>query len=142
MATARQAFDEGQWPRMSPYERGRVVQRIADRIRERAEEIAHLESLNTGKPIQVARGEINNSAIVFDFYAGAGDKFYGESIPTQERMLDFTLREPSAVEGGPAFSYSGRGWLQASSQDPQREELVLVGRGEGDLAIGLAGRRE
>jgi acyl-CoA reductase-like NAD-dependent aldehyde dehydrogenase len=97
VATARRAFDEGPWPRMSPYERGRVVQRIADRIRDRAEEIARLESLNTGKPIQVARGEVNNSAVVFDFYAGAGDKFYGESIPTQEKLLDFTLREPVGV---------------------------------------------
>ena len=97
VAVARRAFDEGPWPRMSPYERGRIVQRIADRIRERADEVARMESLNTGKTLQVARGEIANSAIVFDFYAGAGDKFYGESIPTQEKMLDFTLREPVGV---------------------------------------------
>jgi hypothetical protein len=57
-------------------------------------------------------------------------------------FFDFTLREPSAVAGGPTLTYSGRGWLQSSSQDPLREVLVLVGRGDGDLAIGLAGQRE
>jgi betaine-aldehyde dehydrogenase len=97
VATARQAFDEGPWPRLSPYERGRVVQRIADRIRERAEEIALLESRNTGKPIGNARNEVATAAIVFDYHAGAGDTHYGETIPTQERLLDFTLREPVGV---------------------------------------------
>ena len=97
VATARRAFDEGPWPRLSPYERGRVVQRVADRIRERCEELALLESRNTGKPIAQARGEIASSAMVFDFYAGAGDKFYGESIPMGEKTLDFTLREPVGV---------------------------------------------
>ncbi len=97
VATARNAFDEGPWPRSSPYERGRVVQRIADRIRERADEIALLESRNTGKPIGNARNEVASAATVFDFYAGAGDKFYGETIPTQAQLLDFTLREPVGV---------------------------------------------
>lgn len=97
VATARVAFDDGPWPRLSPYERGRVVQRIADRIRERAEEIALLESRNTGKSLANARNEVASAAIVFDYYAGAGDKFYGETIPTQERLLDFTLREPVGV---------------------------------------------
>lgn len=97
VAIARHAFDEGPWPRLSPYERGRVVQRIADRIRERADEIALLESRNTGKPLGNARNEVLSAATVFDFYAGAGDKFYGESIPMQERLLDFTLREPVGV---------------------------------------------
>lgn len=97
VSAARHAFDDGPWPRMSPYERGRVVQRIADRIRERADEIALLESQNTGKPLANARYEVMSSATVFDYYAGAGDKFYGESIPTQERILDFTLREPVGV---------------------------------------------
>jgi hypothetical protein len=61
---------------------------------------------------------------------------------TGEPFFDFTLQEAPAVPGGTTLAYSGRGWLQRSAQDPQREELVLVGRGEGELAIGLAGRRE
>ncbi|MFT4036975.1 MAG: aldehyde dehydrogenase family protein [Thermomicrobiales bacterium] len=97
VATARRAFDEGPWPRLSAYERGRVVQKVADRIRERSEELALLESLNTGKPLAQSRGEIASSAMVFDFYAGAGDKFYGETVPMANHLLDFTLREPVGV---------------------------------------------
>ncbi len=97
VAAARKAFDEGPWPRMSPYERGRIIQKLADRIRERADEIAQIESLNTGKPITRSKGEILGSAMVFDYYAGAGDKFYGETIPMGDKILDFTLREPVGV---------------------------------------------
>jgi len=94
---ARRAFDDGPWPRLSPYERGRIIQKIADRIRERADEIALVESRNTGKPLARAKSEVLTSATVFDFYAGAGDKFYGETIPMGDRILDFTLREPVGV---------------------------------------------
>lgn len=94
---ARKAFDEGPWPRMTPYERGRIVQRVADLIRERSDDLTMLESLNTGKPLERARGEILSGAQVFDYYAGAGDKFYGDSIPMGENALDFTLREPVGV---------------------------------------------
>jgi acyl-CoA reductase-like NAD-dependent aldehyde dehydrogenase len=94
VAAGRKAFDEGPWPKMSPYERGRVVQRIADRIRERANEIAEVESMNTGKPLARAKGEIMGSAAVFDFYAGAGDKFYGETLPLGGNIINTTWREP------------------------------------------------
>ena len=96
---ARKAFDEGPWPKMSPYERGRIIQKIADRIRERADEIAHVESLDTGKPLARAKGEIMGSATVFDYYAGAGDKFFGDTIPMGDSTLNFTLREPIGVAG-------------------------------------------
>lgn len=99
VAAARRAFDEGPWPRMSPTERGKIVRKIADLIRDNADELARLESLNTGKPLTNAKGEILSGAGVFDFYAGAGDKFYGETIPLAEGLLDFTLREPVGVCG-------------------------------------------
>ncbi|MCA9832670.1 MAG: aldehyde dehydrogenase [Thermomicrobiales bacterium] len=97
VAAARKAFDEGPWPRMAPYERGRIIQKIADRIRERADELAAVESANTGKPMARAKGEILSGAVVFDYYAGAGDKFFGESIPLGDKVLDVTLREPVGV---------------------------------------------
>ncbi|CAN5513583.1 aldehyde dehydrogenase DhaS [soil metagenome] len=97
VSAARKAFDEGPWPKMSPYERGRVIQRIADRIRERADEIARLESMDSGKPFARAKGEIMASATVFDYYAGAGDKFFGDTIPMGDSVLNFTLREPIGV---------------------------------------------
>lgn len=94
---ARKAFDEGPWPHMTPYERGRIVQKIADIIRDRVDELSELESLNTGKPLARSRGEILSGAQVFDYYAGAGDKFFGETIPLGGDVLDFTLREPVGV---------------------------------------------
>jgi acyl-CoA reductase-like NAD-dependent aldehyde dehydrogenase len=99
VAAARKAFDEGPWPKMSPYERGRIIQKIADRIRERADELTMVESLDTGKPMARARGEIMGSATVFDYYAGAGDKFFGDTIPMGDATLNFTLREPIGVAG-------------------------------------------
>jgi acyl-CoA reductase-like NAD-dependent aldehyde dehydrogenase len=97
VAAARSAFDEGPWPRLAPYERGRLLQRIADRIRERVDPLAELEARNSGKPIANARGEVLAAARVFDYYAGAMDKFFGETIPLGADLLDFTLREPVGV---------------------------------------------
>lgn len=96
---ARTAFDEGPWPRMAPYQRGRIIQKVADIIRSRVDELAELESLNTGKPLARSKGEMMGSATVYDFYAGAGDKFFGETIPLGDSVLDFTLREPVGVCG-------------------------------------------
>ncbi len=97
VAAARKAFDEGPWPRMQPFARGRVLAKMADLMRERADEIGELEAQDTGKPLARARGEILASAMVFDYYAGAGDKFFGETIPFGEDALSMTLREPLGV---------------------------------------------
>ncbi|MFW6075857.1 MAG: aldehyde dehydrogenase family protein, partial [Chloroflexota bacterium] len=96
---ARKAFDEGPWPGMQPFQRGRVLAKMAEIMRDRADEIARLESMDTGKPFARARGEILASATVFDYYAGAGDKFFGETIPFGDGALSMTLREPIGVCG-------------------------------------------
>jgi betaine-aldehyde dehydrogenase len=99
VAAARKAFDEGPWPKMNPYERGRVLQRIANRVRERADDLAELESRNTGKPIARATGEILGAATIYEYYAGAADKFYGETLPLGGNILNTTWREPVGVCG-------------------------------------------
>jgi betaine-aldehyde dehydrogenase len=99
VAAARRAFDKGPWPKASPYQRGRVLQRVADGIRNEAEVIADLETHNSGKTIASSRKEIKGAAMVFDYYAGAMDKFFGETIPMGDRVLDFTLHEPVGVAG-------------------------------------------
>ena len=99
VAAARRAFDKGPWPKASPYQRGRVLQRVADGIRSEAEVIADLETHNSGKTITSSRKEIEGAAMVFDYYAGAMDKFFGETIPMGDRVLDFTLHEPVGVAG-------------------------------------------
>ena len=52
-----------------------------------------------GKPITGARGEIFGVSLVFDYYAGAANKLFGETIPVSKPGLDFTLREPIGVVG-------------------------------------------
>ncbi|MET0719511.1 MAG: aldehyde dehydrogenase family protein [Tardiphaga sp.] len=97
IVAARRAFDEGDWPRMPVYERGQVLRAIADAIMARSEEFALLESINGGKPITGARREVAGAARVFSYYAGAMDKFFGDTIPVSENLLNFTLREPLGV---------------------------------------------
>jgi acyl-CoA reductase-like NAD-dependent aldehyde dehydrogenase len=97
IGAARRAFDEGDWPRMPVFERGQVLRAIADGITARSEELALVESLNGGKPISGARREIAGAARVFNYYAGAMDKFFGDTIPVSEPLLNFTLHEPLGV---------------------------------------------
>jgi acyl-CoA reductase-like NAD-dependent aldehyde dehydrogenase len=94
---AVEAFDEGAWTRMSARERGRVLTRASFLIRDRLEELAQLEARNVGKPIGAARGEIELVANVYEYWGGAANKIFGESIPIVPPGLDVTLREPVGV---------------------------------------------
>ena len=58
-----------------------------------------LEIRNVGKPITGSRGEIIGAGLVFDYYAGAANKIYGQTIPVSKPGLDLTLREPIGVVG-------------------------------------------
>ncbi|HZV21579.1 MAG TPA: aldehyde dehydrogenase family protein, partial [Hyphomicrobiales bacterium] len=97
IAAARQAFDDGPWPRMPVFERGQFLRRIAGAIEKRLEELAAVEALNAGKPLADARREVQGAARVFAYYAGAMDKYFGETIPISDAVLDFTLHEPLGV---------------------------------------------
>src|SRR5262245_24605190 len=77
-AAARRAFDEGPWPRLAPFERGRVLRAIADRIRSELNAIAEIETRSGGKTIADSRNEVEAAARVFDYYSGAMDKYFGE----------------------------------------------------------------
>ena len=94
---AHRAFEEGRWPRLSATERGRVLLRTAMLVRERLEELAIIEARNAGKPIRDARGEIGLVANVFEYWGGAANKIFGETIPVQDAGLEVTLREPIGV---------------------------------------------
>lgn len=97
VATAHQAFVEGPWPRMSATERGRILLRAAQLVRERLESLAMLEARNAGKPIRDARGEIATVGAVLEYWGGAANKIFGETIPVQDAGLAVTLREPVGV---------------------------------------------
>jgi betaine-aldehyde dehydrogenase len=94
---ARHAFDHGPWPKLPPSERGRVLHSVADRIRSNLHAIAEVETRSGGKTLANSRNEVEAAARVFEYYAGAGDKFFGETIPMGADVLDFTLREPVGV---------------------------------------------
>jgi len=96
VARAKAAFPA--WRAVAPADRARLLRRLATLVEEHHEELSRIESRNAGKPISGARGEIGMVAQVFHFYAGAVDKFHGETIPVAGGV-DMTFREPLGVVG-------------------------------------------
>ncbi|NJD30177.1 MAG: aldehyde dehydrogenase [Chloroflexi bacterium] len=97
---ARAAFEAPKgWGTWAAGKRGRTLAKLADLLKKNSEELAQLESRNTGKPITAARGEVVGASLVFDYYAGAANKIFGETIPVSRPGLDLTLREPIGVVG-------------------------------------------
>jgi aldehyde dehydrogenase (NAD+) len=97
VASARAALD-GPWSRLSARERGRLIWTIGEKLLERADDLARLETLHNGKPIFESRQiEIPASAECFQYYAGWADKIHGETIPVKGNYLTYTLREPVGV---------------------------------------------
>jgi betaine-aldehyde dehydrogenase len=100
VAAAQAAFEDPKgWATWAAGKRGRTLAKLADIVKKHSEELAQLESRNTGKPITSARGEIIGASLVFDYYAGAANKIYGQTIPVSKPGLDLTLREPIGVCG-------------------------------------------
>ncbi len=95
--TAYSTFTEGRWKQIRSRERGQILQRIANLIREKAEMLAQIESRNGGKPISAARGEIGAVANTFEYYAGAVNKFHGQTIPVNANGTALTFHEPLGV---------------------------------------------
>lgn len=96
IAGAQRSF-EAEWRDLSPRKRTDILFNVARVIRENLETLARLESQNVGKPISDARDEIALGARVFEYYAGAVTKFFGQTIPVARGGFDFTLRQPMGV---------------------------------------------
>jgi betaine-aldehyde dehydrogenase len=96
VARAKAAFPA--WAAVSPRDRAHLLRRLATLIEEHGEELAVIESRNVGKPISGARAEVGMVAQVFEFYAGAVDKHYGDTIPVAGGIAA-TFREPLGVVG-------------------------------------------
>lgn len=98
VAGARKAFESGDWREMSARERGRILWRIGELLRDNVEEVAILETIDNGKPIFESRYvDIPMVSEVFQYYAGWADKLHGEVVPVSGKALDYTLREPLGV---------------------------------------------
>lgn len=95
---ANRAFT-GEWRRIHTRDRGRLLIKLADRIRENAEELAKLESRNVGKPLRDSRDEVALAANCFEYYAGAVNKITGQTIPGAAPGVLMTFREPVGVCG-------------------------------------------
>lgn len=98
VASAEGAFRRD-WSGRSPAERGRALAAVAAALRDQAAPLARLETLDTGKTLTQAKGDIETAARYFEFYAGAADKLLGETIPTKPDELVYTIREPWGVVG-------------------------------------------
>ena len=95
---ARQAFDNGDWSQASPAQRKAILTRFADLMEAHREELALLETLDTGKPIRHSlRDDIPGAARAIRWYAEALDKVYGEVAPTGSNELAMIVREPIGV---------------------------------------------
>jgi acyl-CoA reductase-like NAD-dependent aldehyde dehydrogenase len=94
---AKTAFQNPAWRDIDPSKRGRILVKISQLIRERLDELSKLETMNNGKPIGQAKGDVAYSARLFEYYAGLSDKVQGDTIPMPGNRLDYTLREPLGV---------------------------------------------
>ena len=95
---ARQCYDTV-WHKVSAADRGRLLMRLSAKVAEHVDELAALEQRDCGKPTKQARADALALVRYFEFYAGACDKFHGETIPYQEGYSVFTWREPHGVTG-------------------------------------------
>lgn len=97
MEVAQAAFDKPGWSGEDGAKRAKALFRLAQRLEETADRFAELESLNQGKPLREAKGDIAFVVRTLEYMAGRADKIEGETVPVPGARLDYTLREPLGV---------------------------------------------
>ena len=106
VAAARRAFEDGDWPRMKPVDRERLLHRLADLIEAHADELAELEAIDNGKSVLMARHvDIKHALEVWRYMAGWPTKIEGKTLPLSGTLVPgqqyaaFSTREPMGVVG-------------------------------------------
>ncbi|HTV48068.1 MAG TPA: aldehyde dehydrogenase family protein [Phycisphaerae bacterium] len=100
VAAARKAFDKGPWRKISARERGKLINKLADLIEKHQEELAQLETLDNGKPINDSRAaDLPLTIDCYRYYAGWADKIEGKTIPINGPYFCYTRHEPVGVVG-------------------------------------------
>jgi acyl-CoA reductase-like NAD-dependent aldehyde dehydrogenase len=100
IAAARQAFDQGPWPRMKGAERAQVLRDVAEGILARRHELALMETLENGKPLAQSLAEIEGAADLWHYAATLARNLHGDSYNTLgETTLGVVLRDPIGVVG-------------------------------------------
>ncbi|HXI53893.1 MAG TPA: aldehyde dehydrogenase family protein, partial [Candidatus Saccharimonadales bacterium] len=98
IAAAREAFDNGLWPRLRAAERASYLFKLADAIDARAEEFAVLETRNNGKPLREAKFDVADAASCFRYYAGLITKPQGQTFEVPDpNITTMVVREPMGV---------------------------------------------
>jgi acyl-CoA reductase-like NAD-dependent aldehyde dehydrogenase len=97
VSNSTDALDE--WQSVPARERGRILMDVADAIREEADRLAWIETVDNGKPLSQAKTDVLRCGEYFAYYAGMADKLEGESIPMSEEYVDYTVHEPLGVTG-------------------------------------------
>ena len=97
---ARDAFDNGPWPKMKAMERAEILTRAAALLRERAEEFARLESMQMGKLLEESRVDMLDAAHTFELYAGMVQDQHGETLEVPGETMSMVVREPVGVTVG------------------------------------------
>ncbi|MDX2081541.1 MAG: aldehyde dehydrogenase family protein [Terrimicrobiaceae bacterium] len=98
VAAARRAFDEGPWPQTPAAARAAKLFRLADLLERDADELARRDTLNNGKPLREARGDVADSAACFRYYAGLATKPHGQTFEVPDpNIVCETVREPIGV---------------------------------------------
>jgi betaine-aldehyde dehydrogenase len=99
VAAARAAFEDGPWGSSTAQERGRVLFRLAEKIRQNASMLAELECRNSGKPIVEAEFDVNDVVTCFEYYGGLATKVVGYVNPVPDNAMSLSLKEPIGVAG-------------------------------------------
>lgn len=98
VAAAAKAF--APWRDMAAADRGRLLLRLADAIEDHGEELAHIESIDTGHPLRDTRGlDVPRTAATFRYFGGMADKLHGHLVPVDPGFLNYVEREPLGVVG-------------------------------------------
>ncbi|KAH7127338.1 putative aldehyde dehydrogenase [Dactylonectria macrodidyma] len=98
VTAARLAF-RSEWRTISPERRARLLSKVADLMEENLELLAHLETLNNGKAIQLARGDVAHCVSVYKYYSGWADKVEGRVVDIDNQQFSYTTKEPFGVCG-------------------------------------------
>ena len=95
---ARRAF-EGGWREVTGQERGRILFRIAEKVRKELPRLAEIETLNSGKPIVESEFDITDVATCFEYYGGLATKLHGEVLNVPDNAISMAMKEPLGVAG-------------------------------------------
>ena len=99
VAAAKAAFEDGPWATITAQERGRILFRLAEKVRQNQPMLAELECCNSGKPIVEAEFDINDVATCFEYYGGLATKVVGYVNPVPDNAMSLSLKEPMGVAG-------------------------------------------